>query len=181
MYLFLAGLLCLDAAHAGQLSSADEKRLQAKLNDPVKMEVRKLQSGSTKENPYPKSWLLSDAGLLRGEASLSTAVHSIQAGEEIRYFVKAQWAIKGKAVFLATAWVKPEGFAVQSFDSRAAQAMRTPEFDRVPNVDDLDKVLNAFDDGVLIFAQEFESFSIVLYRSVPSGLVKTAVEFAQGV
>ncbi|WP_039941261.1 hypothetical protein [Leptospira alexanderi] len=94
-----------------------------------------------------------------------------------RLYVRAQWKLKNKVVFLLSAWICPDkNMLVEVIDPSKSSALRISEYQHMSlNFKDLGTILNVFDedgDGwreVLMYNMGYESESIDLLEYSKQG------------
>jgi hypothetical protein len=165
----------------------DSQRLEANLNSRMQVDLKRISATHDPVLDVPERSALRrrlqtlDQRLAHGDGVLKYDIQSIRISGNLRYYVKAQWAIGGAVGFLMTAWILPD-LSIESANSGMSELLRMVDFEHYNlSLTSLPKILNVFSDGTLLVTDEgYESFSISLYRYSAEGLKGTGVTYGYG-
>jgi hypothetical protein len=187
-YVVRAAASALPATRSAILAARpqlDAKQLSANLNQRMAIELPRVQRRSADSTPRGRRvaarWRPLDERLARGQAVLAYDVQAVRIAGNLRYYVKARWALRGTVLFLMTAWLRPD-LSVEAADSSDSQLLRLAEMQGARmDFANLPQLLNVFDDGSLLLTGEgYEGFGISLFTYTPEGPKETPVSYAYG-
>ena len=155
----------------------EKAKLEPILNQQLRAELRKIESKTAE-------WKRMDKALADGQGVLTYDVQSVPMGNDVFYFVRAQWTVGARPAFLLAVWLNA-AHEIRGVDAFYARAMRSPDFASYKlDLAWLPKILNTVDfegsPAVLITAQGLESFSIELQKLTPEGFTQTGVMWGYG-
>ncbi len=179
----------LTAAEHDSIETVLRKELAHRLTETLRGSEKAYQNLNRLGEPNP--WPDIDDRLSRGEGNLTFDVQSVPTGEgtKTRYFVRGRWTLKGREVYLLTAWFRPESIGeAEAVISNMSNLMRESEFRRESHFspDFMGMILNVFDcngDGwneVLIGRRYYEGFSMELLEFTSKGLTSAGLRFGWG-
>ena len=179
----------------------DRRQLESLLNSLLERELPAVRAEAAGEidrfaggGPgYRRKWALErrelDRALEAGKARLEYDVQAfdLERNGPPRYFVRAEWAVGGRAAFGAALWIKGGGhLTIVAQDLSTARWLRMVEFQGRLSPELYGVVLNVFDrdgDGwseVLVARGGSESNTLELIALTPSGFVPTGISYSYG-
>jgi hypothetical protein len=183
------------------LPPIDRTQLEALLNGLLKRELPSVRAEAADEinrlaaaEPgYHRNWALErrelDRALEAGRARLEYDVQALdlERNGPPRYFVRAEWAVGGRAAFGAALWVKGgDTLSIVDQDLSTARWLRMFEFQGKVSPELYGLVLNVFDrdgDGwseVLMARGGYESNKLELIALTPGGFISTGISYSYG-
>jgi hypothetical protein len=201
----------VDAADGGKAAASappsrtlppiDRTQLESVLNGMLKRELPGVRAEAAEEiarlaagEPgYQRNWAIErrelDSALDAGKARLEYDVQAfaLERNGPPRYFVRAEWAVGGRAAFGAALWVKGgDTLSIVDQDLSTARWLRMFEFQGKVSPELYGLVLNVFDrdgDGwseVLMARGGYESNKLELIALTPGGFVPTGISYSYG-
>ncbi|GEM_PF-5984722 len=171
------------AAIQAQMRTILEKRLDREL-------PRILADPRTYSHAGPRTrtfWNPLDAALRAGKGRLMFKAQRVRIVDGVRYYVRAQWDVRGTPAFLLTVWMAPEpALHIVSVDSTSARTMRLPECGKSPpGINRTDELLNAVDlgkgrTGIVALKWSYEGFKVELWYYCDQGLLPAGAGFGDG-
>lgn len=188
------------AAPSRSFPPIDRAQLEALLNGLLKRELPAVRAEAADEinraagEPgYHRTWAIErrrlDSALDAGQARLEYDVQAfdLERNGPPRYFVRAEWAVGGRAAFGASLWLKGgDALSVVDQDLSTARWLRMFEFQGKVSPELYGLVLNVFDrdgDGwgeVLMARGGYESNKLELIALTPGGFVSTGISYSYG-
>ena len=183
------------------LPPIDRTQLESLLNGLLKRELPSVRAEAAGEidrlaagEPgYHRNWALErrelDRALEAGKAQLEYDVQALdlERNGPPRYFVRAEWAVGGRAAFGAALWVKGgDTLSIVDQDLSTARWLRMFEFQGKVSPELYGLVLNVFDrdgDGwseVLMARGGYESTKLELIALTPGGFISTGISYSYG-
>ena len=183
------------------LPPIDRTQLDALLNDLLKRELPSVRAEAAVEIDRlaggepgsQRNWAIErrrlDSALEAGKARLEYDVQAfdLERNGPPRYFVRAEWAVDGRAAFGAALWIKGgDTLSIVDQDLRTSRWLRMFEFQGKMWPELYGLVLNVFDrdgDGwgeVLMARGGYESHQLELIALTPDGFTSTGISYAYG-